>query len=109
MKIFKKLLIVLLLLVGTLGLHSCSKDEDCESKTITIYSKIKPISFMIYPIENTEIPIYTNEIKYGDVFEVELNIGNYVIWPGRTGFQVMHGKSTIITIDENQNSSVEYR
>lgn len=107
MKTIKNLLFILFLFTSMIGLNSCSEDE-CQSKIVTIYCKNKPPYFSIYAIENTSTPIYDNEIKYGDTFEVELNIGNYMIWPGKKGFQVMPNKSTIITINNDQ-STIEYK
>mgnify|MGYP006991764197 CR=1 FL=1 len=111
MKVIKLFMPVLLALSAVGVLNGCYKDNDSESKTITIYTEIKPINFSIYAIENTDIPIYYDEMKYNDMFEFDLNIGNYVISTGtvRVGFQVVQSKSTIITIDKNRSASVEYK
>ena len=111
MKVIKLFMPVLLALSAVGVLNGCYKDNDSESKTITIYNETTTIIFSIYAIENTDIPIYYDEMKYNDMFEFDLNIGNYVISTGtvRVGFQVVQSKSTIITIDKNRSASVEYK
>lgn len=100
---------------------SCSKENDVTvtgNLELSFYNSSPDLRVQIFTIENEQKPIYEFSMQGGKEKNIPLNIGNYIIRPyitsssvfyGFTGFQIVQGKTTSITYDNQNNNTVNIK
>ena len=111
----KKTKLFLIGLITLLCLASCQEKDTFQGKLeVSFVNFMDDLEIRIYSIHNESYPIHILPVNDKKI-EVELNVGDYLIFPYSTNtyytkmaFQIMLDRKTTIYYDSSNNGSVRY-